>query len=102
MTPEQLISQLSQRLDAMEKELLFLRRIKTFKLGLGDTSINMDRQGFWIGKASFTEATTSPYAATSIASNGDFTPKGGVTGAFLADGGAPTVTVTRGIITSIA
>ena len=102
MNTEQVILQLVQRIDAMEKELLFLRRIKTFKLGSGDTSISMDRQGVWIGKNSFIDATTSPYPATSIASNGDFTPKGGVTGSFLADGGAPTVTVTRGIITSIA
>lgn len=102
MTPEQLIVQLSRRLDAMEKELLFLRHIKTFKLGAGDTSISMDRQGLWVGKNSYVDATTSPYPATSIAANGDFTAKGGVTGSFLADGGAPTVTVTRGIITSIA
>lgn len=101
MNTEQIILQLVQRIDAMEKELLFLRRIKTFKLGTGDTSISMDRQGLWVGKNSFTDATTSPYTATSIAINGDFTPKGGVTGSFAADGGSPSVTVTRGIITSI-
>jgi len=102
MTPEQLIVQLSQRLDAMEKELLFLRRIKTFKLGLGNTSINMDRQGFWVGNSSFTEATTAPYPATSIDINGNLLPKGGVSGSFAADTGSPIIGVTNGIITSIA
>lgn len=101
MNTEQIVSQLVQKIDAMEKELLFLRRIKTFKLGLGDTSVNIDRQGLWIGKASFVEATTAPYPVTSIDILGNFRPKGGVSGSFIGDGGSPTVSVTDGIITSI-
>lgn len=101
MTTEQMIAHLMERVDILEKELLFLRRVKLFKFGLGDKSVNIDKNGLWIGKESFTEATTAPYPATSIDINGNIYPKGGVSGSFAGNGGSPSVTVTRGIITSI-
>lgn len=81
----------------------FLTEVKEFKLGEKDTSIKMDQQGLWVGKDKYSEATTgTPVPSTAIAMDGDFYPKGGVTGSFDADGGSPTVTVTRGIITDIS
>jgi hypothetical protein len=102
MTTEQVIAQLVQRVNAMEKELLFLRRIKTFKLGLKDLSINMSSQGLWLGIESFDDAITPPFPVTSIDIQGNLRPKGGISGSFAADGGSPVVGVTNGIITSIA
>lgn len=72
-----------------------------FSLGNGANAIKMNSEGFWTGTRSFTEAIGVPPAGTAIKRNGDFYPKGGVSGTYV-DGGGQTLTITRGFITGIA
>lgn len=122
MTNSEEIAQLKQQVVQLQNELRSLSQahldlvkqlevaqrsqgvltVDEFSLGMQNSCIKMNREGLWIGKRSFTEAASTPPAGTAIDINGDFHPKGGVSGSFVADGGAPTITVTRGIITSIA
>ena len=99
---EKALSSLSSRVEELEKQIVFTRTMKQFKMGAGDSSINMDGQGLWIGKNAYNTAITYPYTATTISINGDFYAKNGVNGGFTAGLTGPYVTVTHGIITSIA
>lgn len=95
------LSTLRHDMDRMQKERSILV-IDEFSLGTGETCIKMNSEGLWIGARSFREASGTPPAGTAIKINGDFYPKNGVSGTFVADGGAPTITVVNGIVTSIA
>lgn len=95
-----------ERLEMKVAELAYtpiikLTDIQEFELGRGTVSVKMSKDGLWAGKNKYSEAATSTPAGTAISSNGDFYPKGGVTGSFVADGGSPTIQVVRGIVTSI-
>lgn len=101
-----LIIELQKRLNVCEQKLTNtpftkLLDLQEFELGRGTSAVKMSREGLWVGKNKYSEAATSTPAGTAISITGDFYPKNGVSGSFTANGGAPTITVTRGIITSI-
>lgn len=102
------LNDMRRQIVAMRNEVEQMKKMKAiqvideFSLGTGETCIKMNSEGLWIGARSFREASGTPPAGTAIAINGDFYPKNGVSGSFVADGGAPTITVVRGVVTSIA
>lgn len=94
------IEKLERSISLLSKSFKFLD-IEELTVGRGDTSLKIGPEGIWLGKNKFTQATTGG-AGTAIAMNGDIYPKGGVSGSFIsADGTPKTITVTRGIISSI-
>jgi len=104
-----LIIELQKRLVVAESKLVTLSLpivklldIQEFELGRSTSAIKMSKEGLWVGKNKYSEAATATPAGTAIAINGDFYPKNGVSGTFVDASGTPkTITVTRGIITSI-
>lgn len=97
------ISRLQSQIILLQNAQVNLVVNNSIQMGAGSNAFKADRRAFWWGPQTLEGILSdTPIPGTAILMDGTIYAKGGATGSFAGDGGAPTVTVSRGIVVSIA